>query len=165
MPIDLEPAVAEDVPALVELRAAVNRRLEQQHGRGYWSVPLTEAGARLAMRRAKVYVLRGKSGLMATLALSTRKPWAIDKICFPPVKSALYLTAMAVDPDCQGQGIGRACIAACLRVAAAWPAQAVRLDAYDHAAGAGPFYAKCGFGQVGRAVYRNVPLLYFNRPL
>jgi len=35
------------------------------------------------------------------------------------------------------------------------------LDAYDGAAGAGRFYAKCGFLEVGRKIYRGVPLVYF----
>ena len=43
----------------------------------------------------------------------------------------------------------------------AWPADAIRLDAYDAPAGAGDFYAKCGFREVGRATYRGVPLVYF----
>jgi hypothetical protein len=32
---------------------------------------------------------------------------------------------------------------------------------FDGEAGAGAFYAKCGFREVGRVVYRNVPLIYF----
>src|ERR1035437_7340522 len=31
------------------------------------------------------------------------------------------------------------------RIAKAWPADAIRLDAYDAEAGAGPFYASCGW--------------------
>ena len=27
--------------------------------------------------------------------------------------------------------------------------------------GAGPFYRKCGFKKLGHAVYRNVPLVYY----
>jgi GNAT superfamily N-acetyltransferase len=46
-------------------------------------------------------------------------------------------------------------------VARAWPADAIRLDAYDHEAGAGEFYRKCGFKEVGRVTYRGVPLVYF----
>ena len=42
-----------------------------------------------------------------------------------------------------------------------WPGQAIRLDAYDAPAGAGDFYRKCGFREVGRVVYRGVPLVYF----
>jgi len=40
-------------------------------------------------------------------------------------------------------------------------AEALWLDAYEHAAGAGPFYMKCGFRKVGRTQYREVPLGYF----
>jgi hypothetical protein len=45
--------------------------------------------------------------------------------------------------------------------ARAWPADALRLDAYDAEAGAGPFYEKCGFREVGRVSYKRNPLVYF----
>jgi hypothetical protein len=42
-----------------------------------------------------------------------------------------------------------------------WPADAIRLDAFNADAGAGGFYRKCGFREVASVVYRNDPLLYF----
>ncbi len=42
-----------------------------------------------------------------------------------------------------------------------WPADAIRLDAYDAGAGAGAFYLACGYREVGRVTYRGVPLVYF----
>jgi GNAT superfamily N-acetyltransferase len=72
---------------------------------------------------------------------------------------------MAVAPASQGKGLGRQMLADAVAVAAAWPAQAIRLDAYDTAAGAGAFYAKCGFREVGRATYRGTPLIYYERLL
>ena len=68
---------------------------------------------------------------------------------------------MAVDPARQHAGIGRACIEEALEIARDWPADAVCLDAYDTPAGAGDFYRKCGFTEVGRAEYRGTPLIYF----
>ncbi len=47
------------------------------------------------------------------------------------------------------------------RIARAWPADAIRLDAYDADAGAGIFYAKCGCTEVGRVSYRGTPLIYY----
>jgi hypothetical protein len=35
------------------------------------------------------------------------------------------------------------------------------LDAFDRPSGGGRFYEKCGFTEVGRAVDRGVPLIYF----
>jgi hypothetical protein len=35
------------------------------------------------------------------------------------------------------------------------------LDAYDAAAGAGRFYARCGYQERGRVVYKGDPLIYF----
>jgi len=38
---------------------------------------------------------------------------------------------------------------------------AIRLDAYDAEAGAGRFYARCGYTELGRAIYRSAPLIYY----
>ena len=43
----------------------------------------------------------------------------------------------------------------------AWPADSIRLDAYDADAGAGRFYARCGFLERGRVVYKGDPLVYY----
>jgi ribosomal protein S18 acetylase RimI-like enzyme len=108
-----------------------------------------------------VVVFRRRSKIIATLTLATKKPWAIDKWYFAPSKRPLYLTNMAVQPDLQRQGIGRQCLDEAQRIARQWPADAIRLDVYDSAAGAGVFYAKCGFREVGRVIYRNTPLIYY----
>ena len=68
---------------------------------------------------------------------------------------------MAVDPAVQRRGIGRQLLEAAASVARAWPADAIRLDTYDADAGAGPFYVKCGYREVGRASYRGTPHIYF----
>lgn len=61
----------------------------------------------------------------------------------------------------QRQGIGRLLLEEAVKQARGWPADAIRLDAFDAEAGAGAFCAKCGFREVGRAVYRKAPLIYF----
>ena len=113
------------------------------------------------MRNSSVYVVRKRNKLTATLTLSTKKPWAIDRKYFTPCNRPLYLTGMAVAPDLQRLGIGRHCIKAAIKVVKRWPGDAIFLDAYDAEAGAGEFYRKCGFREVGRASYRNTPLVYF----
>ena len=70
---------------------------------------------------------------------------------------------MAVDPAHQRVGIGRRCIEEAVQLCTDWPANALCLDAYDADAGAGDFYRKCGFTEVGRATYRNTPLIYYER--
>jgi ribosomal protein S18 acetylase RimI-like enzyme len=161
MPIALQAATAGDVDDLVSLRQAVNDHLVTQFGRGYWVSGVTRKGVLFSMKRATVFIARGPDKLIARLALSTIKPWAIDKKYFSPSKRPLYLTAMAVAPTRQREGIGRQCLTEATRIAREWPGDAIRLDAYDAAAGAGDFYRKCGFCEVGRAAYRGVPLIYF----
>jgi GNAT superfamily N-acetyltransferase len=158
---DLVPATAGDAPAIAALRNAVAERLTRDHGRGHWSSCVTERGVLQGLRSSRLLVAWEGPALAATLQLATKKPWAIDKSYFAPSRRPLYLTAMAVDPGRQRTGIGRRCLEEARRLAQAWPGDALRLDAYDHPAGAGAFYEKCGFHEVGRVVYRTVPLIYY----
>jgi GNAT superfamily N-acetyltransferase len=72
---------------------------------------------------------------------------------------------MAVSVAHQGQGLGRMALEDACTVGEQWPADAVRLDAYDASAGAGEFYARCGFAERGRVVYKGDPLRYYERLL
>lgn len=113
------------------------------------------------LKTSRVFVRRDGRNLVATFRLATKKPWAIDLSYFTAVGKALYLHDVTVDPEAQGRGLGRRLIGEAVAQARAWPADAIRLDAYDSAAGAGPFYAACGFREVGRVTYRDTPLRYF----
>jgi GNAT superfamily N-acetyltransferase len=113
------------------------------------------------MKRPGVYVAWHDRRIVATLTLQTKKPWAIDRTYFAEVKRPLYLLSMAVAVDLHRQGIGRQCLDETRGIARRWPADAICLDAYDAEAGAGEFYRKCGFEEVGRAPYRGTPLIYY----
>jgi GNAT superfamily N-acetyltransferase len=159
--VTVHHATADDVAALAALRTAVANHLTRQFGKGHWSAPVSERGAALALRHAKVLLLRDGGVLAGTVRLANKKPWAIDKTYFTDVPHAIYLTDMAVDPSRQRTGLGRRLVDEAMVMAREWPADAIRLDAYDAPAGAGPFYEKCGFSEMGRVVYRGVPLVYY----
>jgi ribosomal protein S18 acetylase RimI-like enzyme len=161
MRIKLQLATADDVADLIALHTAVVERLCASFGEGYWLSKATEKGTLFTMRRANVYIARYRKKLIAHVNLSTRKPWAIDTKYFTPCKRPLYIVGMSVDPSVQRGGVGRQCIAEAIRIAKKWPADAIRLDAWEEAVGAGEFYRKCGFREVGRATYRIAPLVYF----
>jgi ribosomal protein S18 acetylase RimI-like enzyme len=165
MKIKLQVATEADARELVSLRTAVSERLTAQYGKGAWSGGATDNGVLYSMRTATVYVARRRNRLIGTLTLSTRKPWAIDTKYFSASERPLYLTTMAVDPDEQRKGVGRGCIEEACRIAKERPSDAIRLDAWDAEAGAGEFYRRCGFREVGRATYRIAPLIYFERLL
>jgi GNAT superfamily N-acetyltransferase len=154
-------ATPADAAALAELRTAAARELTERYGRGHWSTETTERGALAELRNAQVWIARYGGACVGTFRLATKKPWAIDVSYFTPGKRPLYLTGMAVRPDFQRRGLGRKCVDEAVRSARAWPADAIRLDAYDAEAGAGSFYAKCGFTATGRTTYRSVPLVYY----
>ena len=117
--------------------------------------------SRIVIARSKV---RAKGRIVGTLRLATKKPWAIDTKYFSAAKKPLYLTGMAVHPDFQRKGVGRLLMKQAEAVARAWPADAIRLDAFDAHAGAGAFYAKCGYREVARVTYKKDPLIYFELP-
>lgn len=154
-------ASVRDAAALAALHTATAERLTKEHGTGPWSAPTTEKGVLFAMRTRRVFVAREGGEIVGTLHLTTKKPWAIDTRYFSACRRPLYLLNMAVIPEQQRQGIGRRCLEEARRAAREWPADAIRLDAYDAKAGAGGFYGRTGFTEVGRASYRGVPLIYF----
>lgn len=160
-------ATATDAPAIAELRNAATARLNRDFGEGHWSSMVSEKGVLRGIlanpTTSRVLLARTRDQVVATLRLATKKPWAIDTAYFSPARKPLYLVDMAVAPQYQRLGIGRQLLEEALHRVPAWPADAVRLDAYDAEAGAGGFYATCGFHEVGRVKYRETPLIYFEK--
>jgi ribosomal protein S18 acetylase RimI-like enzyme len=154
-------ATLSDLPALLKLRLAVDADQERRFGDDRWSTTISEQSVIRGLKSKRVLVARRRSRLVAALRIDTKKPWAIDLKYFTPVPKALYLHDVNVDPGLQRSGIGRALMERATRAARDWPADAIRLDTYDGASGAQSFYKHCGFREVGRAVYRSVPLAYF----
>jgi GNAT superfamily N-acetyltransferase len=158
-------AAPEDALALVALHVAVAADLTRKFGHGAWSGAPTERGVLNQMRFSQILTARQWGKIVGTLHLQTRKPWAIDVAYFTPVRKAIYLTGMAVQPRLQRQGVGRMLMEKAMEMTREWPADAIRLDAFDAVAGAGEFYAKCGMRDVGHVKYRNAPLVYFEMVL
>jgi GNAT superfamily N-acetyltransferase len=154
-------AKPEDAAAIAGLQNAAAGALTALYGEGHWSSLVSEHGAAQAQQHARVRVGRVGRRIYTVLRLATKKPWAIDVSYFTPVKRPLYLTGMAVSVAHQCQGLGRQALHDAVSVARAWPADAIRLDSYDARAGAGAFYAKCGFQERGRVIYRDDPLVYY----
>ena len=161
MPLSITSATLDDAGTIAALQTRVAEDLTRRHGVGHWSAPVTEQNVARGIASSTVLIGRDDGVIVGTLRLVTKKPWAIDPAYFASVRRPLYLLSMAVEPARQRTGIGSRLLAEVRVVGAQWPADAIRLDAYDSAAGAGSFYAKCGYREVGRVTYRSVPLRYF----
>jgi GNAT superfamily N-acetyltransferase len=158
-------AALKDVATIAGIQNAAAGALTERFGEGHWSTLVTERSVELSLPHARVRVGISGKRIVSVLRLATKKPWAIDVTYFTPVKRPLYLTGMAIAVEHQGHGVGRLAIEDAVGVATAWPADAVRLDAFDAKAGAGAFYEKCGFKERGRVVYRGDPLIYYEHLL
>lgn len=160
-------AIASDAQEIAALHNCATQRLLEKFGHGPWNTETTEKqvlrSINVPTHLAYILIARDGGKIVGTLRLATKKPWAIDLGYFGSCGKSLYLTSMAVAPERQGRGVGRRCIAEAERIARTWPQpiHSIRLDAYNLPAGAGAFYAKCGFREVGRVTYRKTPLIYF----
>ena len=161
MELSFEGAAESDVPAIAAVRSAAAQQLTAVYGRGHWSSCPTERAVLRDLGSSRILVARAGKDVVGTVRLATKKPWAIDVSYFQGTPHPLYLHDLAVLPSVQRNGIGERLLQEAVAVARAWPSDAIRLDAYDSEAGAGPFYVRCGFTEVGRVVYRKVPLVYF----
>jgi GNAT superfamily N-acetyltransferase len=162
-PVKFRDATLDDVAVIAGLQNAAAGALTARFGAGPWSSLVSERAAALAQRHGRVRIGRDGKRSLTVLRLAAKKPWSIDVSYFTPVKRPLYLTGLAVLVAHQGQGLGRLAVEDAIAVAHDWPADAIRLDAFDAEAGASGFYARCGFSQCGRVTYKGDPLLYYER--
>ncbi|HKV74643.1 MAG TPA: GNAT family N-acetyltransferase [Gemmatimonadales bacterium] len=163
MPRAMEAAFVSDAVELATLHTRTAAALTARFGKGPWSITISPEGMLRRIRDDRVMLLRLRRRIVATLRLAARKPWAIDRSFFVAGEKPLYLLDMAVAPEQQRAGLGRRCLEDAVSMARAVGADSIRLDAYDAPAGAGGFYRACGFTEVGRAVYRRIPLIYYER--
>src|ERR1700734_2448910 len=127
MPTKLQVATPEDALGLVALHTAANDALTAKFGSGPWSGHSSEKAVRFHMTRSTIYIPRRRAAIVATFALSRRKPWAIDRRYFDSGEHPLYLTGMAVTPKHQRRGLGAAVLAKLRGTVKSWPADSVRL--------------------------------------
>jgi GNAT superfamily N-acetyltransferase len=163
VPLKLSISIADvrDARELVALGTAVAHDMTRQFGEGGWSATPGKDDVVGQVSASRVFIARRDAEVIGTVRLARAVPWAIDSSAFTPVAKALYVLGLAVAPDARGQGVGRRLMDAAKAAARSESAGALWLDAYEHVAGAGPFYLKCGFRQVGRTSYKQVPLIYY----
>jgi predicted N-acetyltransferase YhbS len=154
-------ATPDDAAAIADVISHAARDLTAKHGQGHWSAVATGKGVLSGMSKAKVLVARNGEEVIGSLRLTSLRPWVIDAAYFTPVPRPVYLVDMAVRPGYQGKGVGRSLIEEAKAMVTAFGGDAIRLDAYAGVAGAGGFYQKCGFTEMGQIIYKTVPHIYF----
>jgi GNAT superfamily N-acetyltransferase len=157
----ISAATLGDADELAALRCAVALEMTLEYGEGDWSARPSKAEVVRQLRASHVLVARRDARIIGTVRLARPLIGAFDSSAFTPVEKPLYVLGLAVAPQFRGRGEGRQLMAAANDAARKVGAQALWLDAYDHEAGAGPFYMKCGFARVGVLKHRGVPLICF----
>jgi GNAT superfamily N-acetyltransferase len=151
-----------DAAAIAAVRIAAARDLTARFGLGTWSLASdSEHGVRAEIVTSTVLFARQEGIVVGTLRLALRNPWWGDTSFFTPAERPVFLTAMAIAPKWQGQGIGRALLEAARSAAGDLRGEVIRLDSYDAPAGAGDFYRKCGYREMHRGDYNGTPLIWF----
>jgi GNAT superfamily N-acetyltransferase len=161
MKISISVATLRDAGALTGLRTRVAQDMTLIHGEGHWSACPGKADVIRQLRASRVLVARRGDDIIGTVRLTQALPGAFDSQSFTPVDTALYVLGLAVSPDARRQGVGRELMDVAKATARGWPAGALWLDAYQHVAGAGAFYEKCGFRALGPSSRGEVPLTYY----
>lgn len=160
--LSVTTAILDDAAVIAAVMNEAAQHLTSRYGKGHWSYEVTEKSVKTGISvNSKVLLAMEGDTIVGTLRLTAKKPWAIDPSYFTKVLRPVYLVDMAVRPDRQRRRVGEFMLREAKSFAASWLADAIRLDAYDHEAGAGEFYHKCGFTEKGRLVYRKSPLIYF----
>lgn len=111
----------------------------------------TDDYLRESIRAGQLYVLDGPKGLLASVILNSSRnegyegaPWSID--CAP--EEVLVPHALAVDPACQGAGIGKNVVSDMIELAQAAGKKAMRLDILGGNTAAERLYTSMGFQYV-----------------
>lgn len=154
-------AAEKDIPALLKLRFAIDADQAERFGDDRYTTAISEKSVTRSLKSSRMLVATRRGRIVGLVSMGTKKPWAVDLKYFTPACKAVYLYNVDVHPDLQRTGIGRQLIERVKAIAKQWPVDAIRLDAYDGAAGAGPFYKQCGFKKLGHTAYRGVPLVYY----
>jgi GNAT superfamily N-acetyltransferase len=163
---EIRVASRADISAIQTVRQRAADALVRAHGPGHWGWVPDRSNLLREMKRRTFYVVVSGDVVVGSFKLSCTAPGFFDLARFAePDAPATYLTGMAIDPDYQRQRIGRWCMSWIEPIARHDHSRAIRLDAYDHAAGAGPFYERCGYEQRGRLTFNGVNLLLYEKPL
>jgi GNAT superfamily N-acetyltransferase len=184
MDLKYRRAAPGDVDPLHAIVAACGLHLHRTLGLPHWDPPYALERMRQDAAEREVYaVTDGETEAGAADAFTAGAPQPRGRIvgtftvgerpiaCYSPSlwsvpsASALYLNRLAIVPDLQGRGLGRACMAEVERLAALRDSAFVRLDAVTAHAALCDFYRRLGYLERGPFDNLGVPVTCFEKSL
>lgn len=165
MDLTINGAQPGDAAEIAALRNRIADDMTVRYGEGPWSVHTSQPLVLKQMRASQMLVAKEGGEIVGNVRLVTPNLHAFDASAFTPAENPLYVLGLAVSSDCRKRGVGRMLMEAAERAGRERGAQALWLDTYEHAAGAGPFYERCGYRNVGPAPGAEIPLAFFEKSL
>jgi GNAT superfamily N-acetyltransferase len=162
----LRAARAEDVERVRTILEAAAADLTARFGEGHWSRVSAVETLRRHADQGTLFLAEIDGAAIGAMQVTDRKVSFYRGEWFAhPKDAAAYLLDMAIEPAHQRRGLGRRAMALAEELARARGLPAIRLDAYGGPAGAGGFYAKCGYRLVHTGTFNGIALEYFEKLL
>ena len=164
--VSIRLAIPAELTMIRKQSAAAAADLVNKHGQGRWQVIPTRSSLSRYLESDTLFVIEKEASVVGTFCFVTRKIVFYRKGWFAfPDDPAGYLINMAIDPQYQRLGVGRQVMNELGKLAGRMKLLAIRLDAYQGAAGAGEFYRKCGCLLVHEGKVGDVGLEYYEKVL
>lgn len=156
----------EEVAEVHAIIVACARDLKDRRGLLHWDPPYPLDRLRADAVQRSVYAVREGQRTVATFTVGTAAPRYYDlTVWAAPDARALYVNRLAVWPELQGQGTGRASMALVEELARAAGCEAVRLDASERDPLLLAFYEGAGYERRGALGSDADPFVYFEKCL
>ncbi|MCX4186967.1 GNAT family N-acetyltransferase [Methylophaga sp. OBS4] len=137
----IRKALHSDIPALTRLLLSCAESMSQQNMH-HWQGVYDEEQVLENMKNKQVFILERDQQVLGCIALGREKADYYDD-CWPDAPDAdFYITQLAVNPGCQGQGYGKLLMQHCVNQVGQ---ASLQLDAVDHYPALLRFYQQLGF--------------------
>lgn len=154
--LTLYKAAPDEIEPLQEIVRLCGEDIGARFGLTFWSPPPPVELMRRHAVEKSVYAVQDRDEIVATFTFGL-SGWPEQSVPFWTDAShrAAYLSRLAVRPECQGQGIGRWCLAEAERLAWEHGCNAIRLDAIQGFVPPIALYRRLGYEERGVITWTN----------
>jgi len=143
----------ECVEHIQQILLSCGNDMYEKHGLTHWLRPYSKENIKNDILCKNVFVVKDDTEYIATFTVMQCK------------EDCIYVSKLAVKPECAGQGIGRQCMDFIEKFALERNIHSLRLDVYDKSRHAIDFYLKQNFSVTGERPTTNFRVLLMEKIL